>query len=32
MNTNPDKCPTGLSRAGRLEWERERLVREVVIA
>ena len=32
MNTNPDKCPPSLSRAGRLEWEREQLVREIVIA
>lgn len=32
MNTNPDKSPPGLSRAGGLEWEREQLLREVVTA
>lgn len=32
MNTNPDKIPPGLFTAGRLEWEREQLLREVVIA
>ena len=32
MKTRPDKCPPGFSLAAREEWERERVVREAVIA